>query len=168
MPTLTRRAVVLSATATTLTLAGMAAAPLARASQNHRVLMLNTGAGMDGDSHPNVFDPLILYAEPGDTVTFVPSDAGHNAASKRGMLPDGAEAWNGAVDEELTVTLTEPGIYGYLCLPHYEMGMVGLIVVGDTLPNYREAKRVRHPGDARKVFRALFKQLEQERPELAS
>ena len=76
------------------------------------------------------------------------------------MIPEGADPWNGAVDEELTVTLTTPGIYGYICLPHYELGMVGLIVVGDDLSNLKTSKKTRHPGDARKNFRALFKKLE--------
>ena len=38
--------------------------------------------------------------------------------------------------------------------------MVGLIAVGGDLPNLTAAKKVRHPGDARKNFRALFRQLE--------
>lgn len=124
----------------------------------HSILMLNAACG---DSNtPNVFEPAILRISPGDSVTFVPTDAGHNAAAKRGMIPEGAKAWNGAVDEELTVEFTVPGVYGYLCLPHYEMGMVGLIVVGDDLSNLPAAKKVRHPGSARKAFRALLKELE--------
>mgnify|MGYP001802282297 CR=1 FL=1 len=124
----------------------------------HSVLMLN--ADCNDANVVNVFNPAILHIEPGDSVQFLATDPSHNSASKRGMIPEGAEPWNGAVDEELTVTLTVPGIYGYLCLPHYEWGMVGLIVVGNDLSNLTAAKKVRHPGDARKNFRALFKQLE--------
>ena len=120
--------------------------------------MLN--AASDDANTPNVFEPAILHVEPGDSVTFLATDSGHNAASKRGMIPDGAEPWNGAIDEELTVTLTVPGIYGYICLPHYEMGMVGLIVVGNNLDNLKSAMKVRHPGNARKVFRELLNELE--------
>ena len=125
--------------------------------ENHRVLMLNKSS--EG-GHPNVFEPAILYAKPGDTVTFVPTDKGHNSASKRGMLPDGAEPWNGKMNQELTVELPVPGIYGYVCVPHYTMGMIGLIVVGDEHPNLEEAKKARHPGKARSAFRELFEQLE--------
>lgn len=124
----------------------------------HSVLMLN--ADCDDENVVNVFTPAILRIEPGDTVKFLATDSGHNSASKRGMIPEGAQPWNGAIDEELTVTFTVPGIYGYICLPHYEWGMVGLIVVGDDLSNLAAAKKVRHPGDARKNFRALFKELE--------
>ncbi|MEM9434632.1 MAG: pseudoazurin [Pseudomonadota bacterium] len=124
----------------------------------HSVLMLN--ADCNDENTINVFSPTILRVAPGDTVTFLATDKGHNTASKRGMIPDGAEPWNSAVDEELTVTLTVPGIYGYLCLPHYEVGMVGLIVVGNDLSNLKAVKKIRHPGDARKNFRALIKELE--------
>lgn len=125
---------------------------------NHSVLMLN--ADCNDSNVINVFEPAILRVEPGDSVTFLATDAGHNSASKRGMIPEGAESWNGGVDEELTVTLTVPGIYGYLCLPHYEVGMVGLIVVGNDLSNLEAVKKVRHPGDARGNFRALLSQLD--------
>lgn len=149
----------------TLSLPALALASLARSNTattsgagRHAVMMLN--ADCNDTNVINVFEPAILYVAPGDSVTFLPTDAGHNTASKRGMIPDGAEAWNGAVDAELTVTLRVPGIYGYLCLPHYEVGMVGLIVVGNDLSNLQDAKKARHPGDARKAFRELLRQLE--------
>ncbi|MEM9707937.1 MAG: pseudoazurin [Pseudomonadota bacterium] len=126
----------------------------------HSVLMLN--ADCNDANQVNVFEPAILRVESGDSVKFLATDAGHNSASKRGMIPEGAEPWNGALDEELSVTFTVPGIYGYICLPHYEWGMVGLIVVGNDLANLKAAKKVRHPGDARGNFRALFKELEAE------
>ena len=124
----------------------------------HSILMLN--ADPNDPNTINVFAPAFLRVSPGDSIRFIPADAGHNSASKRGMIPEGAEPWNSAIDEELTVTLTVPGIYGYICLPHYELGMVGLIVVGDDLSHFQASKKIRHPGDARKNFRALFKELE--------
>ncbi|MEM9360794.1 MAG: pseudoazurin [Pseudomonadota bacterium] len=125
---------------------------------NHSIMMLN--ADCNDANIVNVFEPAILHIESGDSIQFLATDPSHNSASKRGMIPDGAEPWNGAVDEELIVTLTVPGIYGYLCLPHYDWGMVGLIVVGNDVSNLAQVKKVRHPGDARKNFRALFQQLE--------
>ena len=127
---------------------------------SHSVLMLN--ADCNDSNVINVFEPAILRVDVGDSVTFLATDNGHNSASKRGMIPEGAEGWYGGIDEELTVTLTVPGIYGYLCLPHYEVGMVGLIVVGDDLSNLASVKKIRHPGDARGNFRALLKELEAE------
>ncbi|WP_282094654.1 pseudoazurin [Epibacterium ulvae] len=132
-------------------------APVVQENQ-HSILMLNAACGEDNT--PNVFEPAILRVNIGDSVTFVPTDAGHNSASKRGMIPDGADPWNGAVDENLTITFTVPGIYGHICVPHYEWGMVGLILVGDDLSNLASVKKIRHPGQARKTFRALLKTLE--------
>lgn len=156
---LTRREFTLSLPALTVASSiGWAKSPGTSKTGAHAVMMLN--AACNDANVLNVFEPAILWIEQGDSVTFIPTDDGHNAASKRGMIPDGAEPWNGSVDEKLTVTLTVPGIYGYLCLPHYEMGMVGLIVVGNDLSNLADAKKARHPGEARKAMRALLKEIE--------
>lgn len=132
--------------------------PYAANAEEFRIMMLNTAT--DDAQHTNVFAPDILRVQPGDTITFVPTDPGHNTASKRGMIPDGAEPWNSPMDEEFSVTLTVPGVYGYICLPHYEMGMVGLIIVGDDMANLDAAAKIRHPGAARAVFRDLLSRIE--------
>ncbi|APX14113.1 pseudoazurin [Tateyamaria omphalii] len=124
----------------------------------HTVLMLN--ADCNDRNILNVFDPAILHVDQGDSVTFLATDPSHNSASKRGMIPNGAAPWNGGIDEEITVTLKVPGIYGYLCLPHYELGMVGLIVVARDLSNLAQVKKVRHPGRARTNFRTLLNALQ--------
>lgn len=123
----------------------------------HAVLMLNAACG--NAQQTNVFEPAVLHVAPGDTVTFHPTHAGHNTASKRGMIPDGAEPWNSSLDVAHAVTLTVPGVYGYICVPHYEMGMVGVIVVGDPSANLEAVRKVRHPGRARKAFRDLLAQV---------
>jgi len=155
----TRRNFILSLSALSVSSAAWACpVPVLSDATKHSILMLN--ADCNDSNTVNVFTPAILRIAQGDSITFLPTDSSHNSASKRGMIPEGAEPWNGAIDEELTVTFTVPGIYGYLCLPHYEMGMVGLIVVGNNLSNLKSAKKVRHPGTARKAFRALLKELE--------
>ncbi|WP_300063576.1 pseudoazurin [uncultured Roseobacter sp.] len=159
MPLLDRRrfGLAFGATLAAPMLAARTTAP-AHEDGQHAILMLN--ADCSDTSVVNVFAPSVLHIEPGQSVTFLATDPGHNTASKRGMIPDGAEPWNGAIDEELTITLPVPGIYGYICLPHYEGGMVGLIVVGNDLSNLAAAHKVRHPGAARKTFRALLTDLE--------
>ena len=67
----------------------------------------------------------------GDTVTFLSIDKGHNAESILDMIPADAQHWKGKIDEEFTVTLSAPGVYGLKCSPHFAMGMVMLVVVGD-------------------------------------
>lgn len=155
----TRRNILLSMSVLSLSSAAWAC-PIVRptGAGAHSVLMLNAACGDTGT--PNVFEPVILHVEPGDSVTFLPTDNSHNAASKRGMIPEGAAHWNGAIDTETTVVFNLPGICGYICLPHYEMGMVGLVVVRGDLTNLAAVKKLRHPGAARKAFRSLLKQLE--------
>ncbi|GAK43775.1 pseudoazurin [Tepidicaulis marinus] len=115
------------------------------------VKMLNRGeAGM------MVFEPALVKIAPGDTVRFVPTNPGHNAQSRPGMLPEGAEPFQGAMGKEIAVTFEKEGVYGYDCMPHYGMGMVGLVVVGDPSANLDEAQAVKHRGKATGRFEALF------------
>src|SRR5690606_433823 len=88
---------------------------------DHQVQMLNKG-----DKGAMVFQPDFIQAQPGDTVTFVPTDKGHDAESIKGMIPDGAEPFKGKMNEQITVTLDKEGVYGVKCTPHYGMGMVAL------------------------------------------
>ncbi len=109
-----------------------------------------------------VFEPAFLAVQPGDTVTFAPTDPGHNAASLEGMIPEGAAPFAGKLNEALKVTFTTPGAYGYQCTPHYAFGMVGLIVVGPRPPaNLAQAQAVEHPARAQAAFEGLLKQAAQ-------
>lgn len=114
------------------------------------VQMLNRG-----EAGAMVFEPAFLRVAPGDTVTFVPTDRSHNAESIGGMTPEGAEPFKGRMNEAVAVTFEKEGIYGYKCLPHYAMGMVGVVVVGDP-ENLAEAAKVSHPGKARAVMGDLM------------
>ncbi len=116
----------------------------------HEVQMLNKGT-----KGTMVFEPDFVQAQPGDTIRFVPTDKSHNAEIIKGMLPDGAEAFKGKINEEVVYTVTAEGIYGVKCTPHYAMGMVMLIEVGAPA-NLEQAKTVKHPGKAKAHFEALF------------
>jgi pseudoazurin len=85
--------------------------------------MLNSGT--DGTM---VFEPGFLHVAKGDTVKFVKGDASHNSAAL--VMPAGATAWKGKPDEEVTVKLSQEGVYIYACDPHKIMAMVGVIQVG--------------------------------------
>lgn len=121
----------------------------------HEVHMLNKGA--NGDAM--VFEPALIRVAAGDTVKFVPTDKGHNAETIRGMIPEGAEPFKGAVGKEVEVTFTVPGVYGIKCLPHLAMGMVALVVVDDPSANLEEAKAVKNPPKAKERFDAMFAEL---------
>jgi pseudoazurin len=109
-----------------------------------------------------VFDPPLVRIQPGQTVRFLASDRGHNVQSVDGMLPEGAEEFRGRINEELEVTFDTPGVYGFKCLPHLAMGMVGLIVVeGEGWDaNLEAARAVEHRGKAAEAFAALFAELD--------
>ena len=138
----------------TLMLVASVLAPPALAA-DHEVQMLNKGT----DGAAMVFEPAYLAIEPGDTVTFVATDRTHNSEAILGMIPEGAETWKGRINEEITVTFDVSGLYGFKCLPHYPLGMVGLIQVGDETPNLADAQTVKHPGKAAQRMAVLFEQV---------
>ena len=84
------------------------------------------------DTGPMGFEPDYLAIAPGDTVKFLATNRGHNAATIAGMIPGEGKKFIGKIDQEIEVTLTESGIWGVKCSPHYTMGMAMLIQVGDT------------------------------------
>ena len=134
-----------------LAAAALAVAILPATAADVQVKMLNKGAkGM------MVFEPDLVKIQPGDTVTFVATDPGHDAQSVPGMLPEGAQPFEGKIGKDLTVTFTQPGVYGVKCKPHYVMGMVALVVVGDPSSNLEAAKKVKNPGKAGKLFTELL------------
>jgi pseudoazurin len=129
--------------------AAMMATSVANAA-DHQVQLLNKG-----EHGVMVFEPNYIEAAPGDTVTFVPTDKGHDAASIDGMVPEGAQSFKGEISKPITVTVDKEGVYGVKCVPHYGMGMVALIVVGKPV-NLEQAKTAKQPGKAKKVMAELL------------
>lgn len=133
-----------AALATTMLL-GVAAPAYAA---NFEVHMLNKG-----EQGAMVFEPAGLRIAPGDTVTFIPTDKGHNVESMKEVMPEGAEAFKGGMGKEVVVTFTQEGLYGIKCLPHFGMGMVAAIVVGEGEPaNLAQADTVKLPGKSKDRF----------------
>lgn len=93
------------------------------------IKMLNVGS----DGARMVFEPAFVRAMPGDVIRFVAADRGHNAMIQGEMLPDGAEPFEGRINEEIEVTLEVEGVYGVACKPHFAMGMVMTIAVGNAV-----------------------------------
>jgi pseudoazurin len=128
-------------------------ASVAANAAEHEVKMLNKGA--EGIM---VFEPNVVKVAPGDSVHFVAADKGHNVESIDGMIPEGAAPFKGEMNKDVTVTLDKPGVYGFKCKPHYGMGMVGLIVVGEPV-NKTAAAAVEQKGKAKKKFEDLLGQI---------
>ena len=112
--------------AAALAAAGLALAAAPAFAAEHQVKMLNKGA----DGSLMVFEPAFIKIKPGDTVKFLATQKGHNAESVAGMAPAGSTSFKGKINQEIVVRFPTPGLYGYKCLPHVGMGMVGLVQVG--------------------------------------
>ena len=119
------------------------------------VKTLNSGPG-----GAMVFDPAFVKLAPGDTIKLVPTDKGHNIETIKGMAPEGAPVVKTVLGKEETLSFDKPGIYGFKCSPHYLMGMVALVVVGDDTSNLEAAKAVQHGKLAQKRFDPLFAQVQ--------
>lgn len=89
------------------------------------VKMLNRG-----EKGAMVYEPDFLRIAPGDTVRFVSTTPGHNARTVAGMAPDGAVEIKTPLGKDADVVLETPGLYGIKCSPHFSMGMVMVIAVG--------------------------------------
>ena len=78
----------------------------------------------------------VTRVDVGETITWKPTVGGHNVhfvawpeEYKMTQKP------SGKIGQEYTITLTEPGIYVYLCTPHVRHGMISFIIVGDDVSN---------------------------------
>jgi pseudoazurin len=111
---------------------------------NLEVHMLNKGK--DGVM---VFEPSAVKIAQGDTVTFIPSDKSHNAESVKDLVPAGAQPFKGKMNEQVKVTFNIPGAYVIKCAPHYGMGMVAVLVVGDAPANLDAIKSAKMPKKAK-------------------
>jgi len=140
-------------TAATITIA--VATTLPAAADEVAVKMLNSGPG-----GMMVFDPALVRLKPGDSIKFLPADKGHNVETIKGMAPDGADYVKTTVGQEAVVKFDKEGVYGFKCAPHYMMGMVALVVVGDKRDNLEAAKSVQHNKLTQKRLDPLFAQIQ--------
>jgi pseudoazurin len=135
-----------------IALAGLAIAPTLAA--DYEVHMLNKGV-----AGTMVFEPAYVQAQPGDTVTFIPTDKGHNVEAIKDMLPEGVEIFKSKINETYTLTVDVPGVYGIKCTPHFAMGMVGLIFVGDDTTNLEAIKAIKVPKKVGERFEEIYTEL---------
>ena len=89
---------------------------------------------LNKDAHGNkmVYSEEIASIEVGDTVTWVPTDKGHNVE----MISSPNDLkFKSKNNKEAKITFEVPGLYLYWCTPHKGMGMIGLVVVGGDTSN---------------------------------
>lgn len=120
------------------------------------IKMLNKGS----DGQAMVFEPASVRVAPGDVLSFVPVDKGHDAAAVKGLIPDGAEEFKGKMNEPFKVTIEKEGAYVIKCTPHLGMGMVALVVAGEGAPaNLDAVKTGKLPKKARERLDAEITKL---------
>ena len=104
------------------------------------------------DGAKMVYSADIARIDVGDTITWVPTQKGHNVEFIAG--PDGWDApKKSKLGKEVAITFDTPGVYLYQCTPHKSMGMIALVVVGDGDNDVSGAK-VR--GKSKKKLKALL------------
>ena len=98
----------------------------------------------------------VAHIDVGDTIEWLPKNEGHNveflAGPKMNSLPTKSE-----IDEVHSVVFTVPGVYLYGCTPHGNMGMIGLIIVGNDFHNLEKIKNIELPLVATAVLKRLIR-----------
>ena len=110
-------------------------------------------------SRKMVFSQEIVVIEPGESVTWLATDKGHNVQLIDG--PDGVELEKKSkISQDVTITFDTPGVYVYVCTPHATMGMIGIVVVGELTQEGIDAVRdAKVRGKSKKKFEALLAEL---------
>lgn len=103
--------------------------------------------------------PMVLFIQPGDKVTWS-NMAGHDTVSIEGMIPEGAEPWQGKMGEIFTHTFEKEGAYIYKCNPHSSLGMIGAVIVGDPHPANLAALEA-HPDNKGMIGRTIRKMVKE-------
>ena len=117
-----------------------------------KIEMLNK----DAEGNRQVYSEEIARIDVGDTITWVPTNKGHNiemVASPNNMKLRSKN------NKEVQITFEEPGIYYYWCTPHKGMGMIGLVVVGDDTSNKDQIAKAKAIGKSKKKLKKLLDEL---------
>ena len=109
------------------------------------------------DKEKMLYSDELVRVEVGDTISWVPTSKGHNVQFV--SVPEGVEKVNSKLSKEFSYTFETEGLYLYLCTPHAGMGMIGLVVVGDSLDNLKSVKKHKLMGKSKKKFKKLLKNI---------
>ena len=92
----------------------------------------------------------------GETIEWLPTNKGHNVEFLAGpnmeSLPEKSD-----LNVNHSVTFALPGVYLYQCTPHGNMGMLGLIVVGNNFNNLDKIEEMELSRVAKSVLQRLIR-----------
>ena len=117
-----------------------------------KIEMLNK----DAEGNRQVYSEELARIDVGDTITWVPTNKGHNiemVASPNNMKLRSKN------NKEVQIIFEEPGIYYYWCTPHKGMGMIGLVVVGGDTSNKDQIAKAKAIGKSKKKLKTLLNKL---------
>ena len=100
----------------------------------------------------------IAKIDVGQTITWTPDSKGHNVQFV--SVPEGVEKVKSKLSKEFSYTFEQEGVYLYVCTPHASMGMIGVVVVGDSDVNLDEVLDYKFRGKSKKKFKKIVKSLE--------
>ena len=111
------------------------------------------------DGAKMVYSEDIARIDVGDTITWLPTNKGHNVEFKVG--PEGWELPKKSKNNrEVEITFDVPGVYFYQCTPHKAMGMIAIVVVGDDTSNKDTIlKASKAKGKSKKKLKKLLENL---------
>ena len=97
----------------------------------------------------------VVHIDVGDSVEWLPESVGHNvefiAGPNMNALPKSSK-----MDDLHSVVFKMPGIYLYGCSPHLNMGMLGLVIVGNDLHNLEKLHDVKLSRIAKSILANLI------------
>ena len=100
----------------------------------------------------------IAKVDVGQTITWTPDSKGHNVQFV--SVPEGVEKVKSKLSKEFSYTFEQEGVYLYVCTPHASMGMIGVVVVGDSDVNLDKVLDYKFRGKSKKKFKKIAKLLE--------
>ena len=131
------------------------------------ILLLTTPAYADitvdmlnkrDDGAKMVYSEDISRVDVGETITWLPTDKGHNVEFIAG--PDGASLPpKSGLNKDVSMTFDKPGVYLYICTPHKVMGMIGIVIVGNDTSNKDAIAGTKMIGRGKKKLASIMGQI---------
>ena len=98
----------------------------------------------------------VAHINAGDTIEWLPKNEGHNVEFLGGpdfnSLPAKSD-----LNTFYSVTFNLTGVYLYHCTPHGNMGMLGLVIVGNDFHNLKDIEEIELSRVAKSVLKRLIR-----------
>ena len=102
------------------------------------------------------FSVEVAKIDVGDTIDWLPKNEGHNVEFLGGpdfnSLPEKSD-----LNAFYSVTFNLTGVYLYHCTPHGNMGMLGLVIVGNDFHNLKDIEGIELSRVAKSVLKRLIR-----------